>query len=283
MKTENSHSKLAAFQPIDRHFAGLMARLAGGAPAVELAAALVSHGRSLGHICVDLTTLTPDALPPELRDLKFPKPAAWLKQLRKAAVVGRPGEFNPLILDDANRLYLHRYWQYEFDLATALRRRAETSAKIFDAKSTGEKLARLFPATATGETDWQKVAAFAAARKNLCVISGGPGTGKTRTAVLLLALLLEQAGDARLRIALCAPTGKAAARLQETVKKAKASLPCADDIKARLPEEAKTIHRLLGALPDSAFFRHNAANPLPLEVVVVDEASMVDLVTRLEF
>ena len=277
MKTENFQSNLAAFNPIDRHFAALMARLTGGDPAVELAAALVSHGRSLGHICVDLTTFTPDALPPELRDLKFPKPAAWLKQLRKAAVVGRPGEFKPLILDDANRLYLHRYWQYEFDLAASLRRRAAADAENFPAKATGEKLARLFPAIATGETDWQKVAAFAAARKNLCVISGGPGTGKTRTAVLLLALLLEQADDARLRIALCAPTGKAAARLQETVKKAKASLPCTDAIKARLPEEAKTIHRLLGAIPDSAFFRHNAENPLPLEVVVVDEASMVDL------
>jgi ATP-dependent exoDNAse (exonuclease V) alpha subunit len=121
------------------------------------------------------------------------------------------------------------------------------------------------------------VAAFAAIRKRLCIISGGPGTGKTRTVVLLLALLLEQADNANLRIALAAPTGKAAARLQEAVKNAKAALPCSQEIKDRLPEEASTIHRLLRSIPDSPYFRHNVGNPLPVNTIIVDEASMVDL------
>ncbi|HYV30297.1 MAG TPA: exodeoxyribonuclease V subunit alpha, partial [Candidatus Binatia bacterium] len=105
----------------------------------------------------------------------------------------------------------------------------------------------------------------------------GPGTGKTHTVGVLLALLLEQARGQPLRIALAAPTGKAAARLQESIKKLKPGLPCGDEIKAALPEEAFTVHRLLGSLPDSACLKYNAENPLPFDVVVVDEASMVDL------
>lgn len=136
-------------------------------------------------------------------------------------------------------------------------------------------LASLFPQEGGADIDWQLAAAFAAMRKRLCIISGGPGTGKTRTVVVLLALLLEQ--QPAMRIALAAPTGKAAARLQEAVKSAKATLSCKETIKERLPAEASTIHRLLGSIPDSAYFRHDARNPLPFDAVVVDEASMVDL------
>ena len=113
--------------------------------------------------------------------------------------------------------------------------------------------------------------------KRFCVISGGPGTGKTFTVAKILALLLEQPGAEKIRIALAAPTGKAAARLQEAIKNSKEKLNCREEIKKLIPEEASTIHRLLGSVPDSPYFRHNAENPLPAEVVVVDEASMVDL------
>ena len=112
---------------------------------------------------------------------------------------------------------------------------------------------------------------------NFCVITGGPGTGKTRTVAAILALLLEQAGNQRLRIALTAPSGKAAARLKESVQNAKATLDCANEIKGLLPNDATTIHRLLGFIPDSPYFRHNADHQLITDVVIVDEASMVDL------
>ncbi|MFV0408829.1 MAG: exodeoxyribonuclease V subunit alpha, partial [Paracoccus sp. (in: a-proteobacteria)] len=123
----------------------------------------------------------------------------------------------------------------------------------------------------------QKLAAATAAARPFAVISGGPGTGKTTTVVRLLAALLEQPGGERLAIGLAAPTGKAAARMAEAIRNAKASLPLADELKALLPEEARTLHRLLGSRGDSPAVRHDAARPLALDVLVVDEASMVDL------
>jgi exodeoxyribonuclease V alpha subunit len=121
------------------------------------------------------------------------------------------------------------------------------------------------------------VAAFAAARRRFCVITGGPGTGKTTTVAKILALLVEQSGSRELRAALVSPTGKGAARLQEAMKKAKGSLACEERVKSLIPDEASTIHRLLGPAKDSPYFRFNALNHLPVDAVVVDEASMVDL------
>ena len=139
------------------------------------------------------------------------------------------------------------------------------------------RLERLFPSATTDEVDWQKVAAFAAATSRFCVISGGPGTGKTTTVATILALLIEETPSLGLRIALAAPTGKAAARLQEAIKNAKARLPCPEAVRQAIPETASTIHRLLGSIQGSPYFRHHEANPLPVDVVVIDEASMVDL------
>ncbi len=265
--------------PIDRHFADLMARLSGGSPEVKLAAALVSHYRREGHICVDLEEYEQKPPPAEMvADLGFaswPGGTSLVQRLRSASVVGRPGDFKPLVLDESGRLYLHRYWEYETALAEAIARLAKGSAPLVDQQELRKGLTRLFPRNGGEDVDWQLVAAFAAILKRLCIISGGPGTGKTRTVVVLLALLLEQ--HPALRVALAAPTGKAAARLQEALKHAKATLPCAQAAKDRLPTEASTIHRLLGSIPDSAFFRHDADNPLPFDVIVIDEASMVDL------
>lgn len=138
-------------------------------------------------------------------------------------------------------------------------------------------LNRFFPAPPEGETDWQRVAAETALRRRFCIITGGPGTGKTRTLAVILALLLERAVQRPPRVAVAAPTGKAAARIQEALRRARAELPCSDAVKALLPSEARTLHRLLGYLPDEARFRHHAENPLPFDFVAVDEASMVDL------
>jgi exodeoxyribonuclease V alpha subunit len=118
-----------------------------------------------------------------------------------------------------------------------------------------------------------------AARQRFCVITGGPGTGKTWTVARLLALLLEQPGAASLRVRLAAPTGKAVARLQESLASALARLDCPDAVKTRLQAKdlTTTLHRLLGTIPNSVKFRHNADHPLPVDVLVVDEASMVSL------
>lgn len=239
---------------------------------IHLAAALVSYFRGCGHICLDLKAFCKlPFLPDSGERIECPPFKSWLAELRESPVIGKPGDFRPLILDDQNRLFLQRYWKYENDLAQTIRGRLGPVA--VDEKILGGGLQRLFPEKEN--PNWQKIAAFAAVTRKLTVISGGPGTGKTSTVLKILALLLEQGKP--LRIALTAPTGKAASRLQETIKTAKPKLNCSDAIRAAIPETASTIHRLLGVIPDSAFFRHNAKNQLPLDAVVIDEASMVDL------
>ena len=146
----------------------------------------------------------------------------------------------------------------------------------------GERLRELFASNQPdphGEPDWQKLACALALRQRLTVISGGPGTGKTTTVVRLLALLQTPAVEAGkpLRIRLAAPTGKAAARLTESIGRQVGALPVDDAVRDAIPTEVSTLHRLLGSLPDSRHFRHHAGNPLALDVLVVDEASMIDL------
>ncbi|MDQ3774096.1 MAG: exodeoxyribonuclease V subunit alpha, partial [Pseudomonadota bacterium] len=132
-----------------------------------------------------------------------------------------------------------------------------------------------FPHEGGVRPDWQKTAAATALLRHLCIVSGGPGTGKTTTVVKVLALLL--ALHPALRVALAAPTGKAAARLQGSLRDQLAGLPVAAEVKARLPAEAYTVHRLLGHRPGRVTFRHDRDHPLPYDLVVVDEASMLDL------
>lgn len=263
---------------LDRHFAELVGRLADKRnPELELAALLVSRHQTSGNICLPLPEIAGQSLPESLLGFdRAPKAAAWAKKLRASGMVGAPGEFKPLILDGHDRLYLRRYWEYESFLAEAIKARLSGPAPDIDGKLLKDGLSRLFPES--GETDWQRVAATKAVTKNFSVITGGPGTGKTRTIVAILALLIEQAGKP-LRLALAAPSGKAAARLKESIQSARETLNCADEIKAWLPIEASTIHRLLGTIPDSPYFRHNADRPLLVDAVIVDEASMVDLAT----
>jgi len=233
-----------------------------GAPdaALELAARAVSAWRGEGHTCVPIAAIDGKNL---------------ARKLRACAVVGAPGELKPLILDDAGRLYLQRYWAYEAELAAAIRRRL--SAADCDEALLAKGLARLFP---EAEDDGgQREAARTAVTKKFCVITGGPGTGKTYTMARVLALLADQfaAGSRPLRVALAAPTGKAAARMQESLARAVAAMPADEALRQLRLGEASTIHRLLGTIPDSPYFRHDRAHPLALDVVIVDEASMVDV------
>lgn len=270
------------FSELDRQFGSLMERLAGEGerPDLRLAAALVSQRRTEGNVCLDLLAVAdqPFALTPGIV-VQSPDLETWRASLRAAsAVVGAPGEVKPLILDDRDRLYLRRYWWYEREVAAALRVRADQPPTPLEgvAERLSGLLQSLFPDNGRG-INWQRVAAFCAWRGRLTVISGGPGTGKTTTVVRLLALLAELASPNSLRLAIAAPTGKAAARLQESLRQQKAELVARFPAVARLPDHVGTIHRLLGPIAGSTRFRHGPDHPLPVEVLVVDEASMVDL------
>jgi len=205
----------------------------------------------------------------------------------------------PLVLA-GTRLYLRRYWQYEQDVRSGIERRLARSAQLeaeLPPAAVRAALDVLFPprAAGAGRADWQKLACAIAARNAFSIVTGGPGTGKTTTVVKLLALLqtlaLSRAGEggsaaaavARpLRIRLAAPTGKAAARLNESIAGALAQLPRdrlahGDALLGAIPTVVTTLHRVLGTRPDGRRFRHDAANPLPVDVLVIDEASMIDL------
>ncbi len=186
----------------------------------------------------------------------------------------------PLVLD-GSRLYLRRYWNHERVVAGAIRQRLALTCAV--PESLGDELDRLFPATTASASDapnWPKIACALAARGAFTVITGGPGTGKTTTVVRLLGLLqtLQLREHARpLRIRLAAPTGKAAARLNASIAAQIAQLDVDETTRAAIPAEVTTLHRLLGARPDTRRFRHDHANPLHLDVLVIDEASMIDL------
>ncbi|AOE82640.1 exodeoxyribonuclease V subunit alpha [Pseudomonas sp. TCU-HL1] len=262
--------------PLERHFTESLQRLDPQAPdAVLAAAALCCRALGEGDVCLPLVRVAGQMLfAEEGSGLLAPALPAWLAALQASSLVAAPGGYAPLTLDGA-RLYLSRYHAYEARLAKTLLQRAAARPDVDEAQL-GESLARLF-ARNTQQPDWQRLAAAQAVRRNLAVISGGPGTGKTTTVVRLLASLLEQPSGQRLAIGLAAPTGKAAARMAEAIRNAKAELPVSDAVKAALPEEARTLHRLLRSRGDSPQVRHHADNPLPLDVLVVDEASMVDL------
>ena len=275
----NELQRLGLFTSLDLHFALLMTRLAGGDIAeLGLAAALVSQWRGRGHSCLPLMAVAGTVLDqedPARPEVCCPDLDQWRGLLSRASVVGAPGDFTPLVLDQADRLYLYRYWEYEQVLANAIRARCQTLALAPDQMARiKDTTSRLF-AVAPAALDWQRLAALTAVLKPFSVISGGPGTGKTCTVAKILTILL--ASDPKSRIALAAPTGKAAARLQEALRLEKTALVDFPEARPAFPEESFTIHRLLGSRRGSSSFHHNADHPLPFDVIIVDEASMVDL------
>jgi exodeoxyribonuclease V alpha subunit len=258
---------------LDLHFARFLETISGSpSPELVVAAALVSGSTREGHICLDLST--PHGMP---LSLPFSEKNSWWKRLRESDVVGYPGEYKPLILDHRGRLYLYRYWDYQARLADFVRSQVREADGPLDKTLLKNGLSRLFPTRTDEDLDWQKVAAFTALTKRFTVISGGPGTGKTTTVAKILALLLESRGPEKLRMGLVSPTGKGASRLEEAIRKVKETLDCEDRVRGAIPEEASTIHRLLGTIPGSPYFRHHEDNKLPLDALIVDEASMVDL------
>lgn len=241
-----------------------------------LAAALASHAPALGHVCEPLAGPRRLLLGADERGeaLWTPQAAGWLQRLRDCPALGRPGELKPLLLDASGRLYLYRYWLAERTLAERLLALAAQPVAVDEARLAAD-LATLFPGAAAD--DGQLRAAATAALSALALITGGPGTGKTTTLASVLAALLRQ-GEPPPRIALAAPTGKAAARMGEALDQRRPAIAAAfgADFAAQLPTTAMTLHRLLGLRPDGSA-RHDAATPLDCDVLVIDEASMVDL------
>jgi exodeoxyribonuclease V alpha subunit len=276
------------------------------APTALLLAALASHQAGRGHVCLDLAALARDAdgtlgLGPTDAgtgsgtgpgEAEPARPADCLPTrvddlgaaLAAPGLAGSGDGTTPLVLEGpprAPRLYLRRYREAEVAIAEAVTARARGPVGAdLEPERLRPWLDALFGPTPEG-VDWQRVAATVAAGSAFTVITGGPGTGKTTTVVRLLALLQGvREREQPLRMALAAPTGKAAARLGGTVAAAVSSLSLpegGEKVRAELPTTVNTLHRLLGGRPDSRRFRFDATNPLPVDLLVVDEASMVDL------
>jgi len=258
----------------DVHVARRLGAMTGeGDEQVLLATALAVRAVRQGSTCVDLATVADLPLEDDPA-LPWPDVPAWQASVGRSPLVGER-----VLRVDNGLLYLDRYWREEVQVCDDLLARLARPAPQVDTAALDAGVLRVFPAAGYDE---QRTAARAAAERWTTVLTGGPGTGKTTTVAGLLALLAEQAelesgGARRLRIALTAPTGKASARLQESVDAETRALPAAD--RARLGElKASTLHRLLGWRPDSSTrFRHDRGNRLPHDVVVVDETSMVSL------
>lgn len=231
------------FSTLDRHLARqLVARAQSDSQLIGYAAALGSLMLRQGHVCLDLSRPPKDSGTTIATLAPWPDIETWRNDLARSGLVaiGEP-DFLPLVLDSAGRLYLHRYDEYERSLAKNIL--ARVSAGRFR------------------------------------VIVGGPGTGKTTRIIdELLAVIARNAGSV---IALAAPTGKAAHRMEESLRRRLEQLETlgtlSEEQRAHLPRSASTLHRLLGSRNDSPFFKYDAKNPLPADVVIVDEASMVDL------
>jgi exodeoxyribonuclease V alpha subunit len=239
---------------IDEQFARLMVRLdeTGGLP-LAVAAALVSAASLRGDTGIGFDELADGAV----AWLGDDQPSA-VAALTASSISGDGSSHTPIVVD-ADRACLYRFWDYERRLADSLVSRNAAISTQIDPATLRTSLDRLFPDDGGDGTDWQKTAAALAMMRQLLIVSGGPGTGKTSTMVRILALLIETQGN-ECRIALAAPTGKAAARMQQAVDEARGRLDAGESTREAIPGQASTIHRLLRARSRGGF-RHNADNP----------------------
>lgn len=273
------------FAPIDTAFGNFFANIADDEKMLMgHTARIASWSTRDGNICINLEDFASKHILDEYhqREFSLPSVGEWRKALWKSGLVARPGEYKPLVLDEANRLYLHRYWIYEQNIASFFRKRMSPDSTIrafpheYWARARAT-LDNIFPALEGKTINWQKIAAALAIIKNTLIITGGPGTGKTTTAAKIIAVLLTLTHEKKMRVALAAPTGKAALRLSESVKVIKESMACLATIKDKIPETSFTLHRLLGYGSGLRIPQYNHRNPLPYDLLIVDEASMIDL------
>lgn len=243
-------------------------------PDVELAIALTSRNVRRGHACLplnmaasDLATTAGEVAP------RLPEQASWADALLESALV----DDGPLVLDEKRRLYLRRYWELEHDIAIELGKRATSKAPDVDEPWLDEALDRLF---GDDKRSPRREAARNALTHRVSVLCGGPGTGKTSTVAAIVALLIEgrlQRAGPEPKVVLLAPTGKAAVRLGEAVVRAKKTIAAADEVLAGIPNEATTVHRALGMRRYGVLFSRGADFPIDADIIVLDEASMIDL------
>lgn len=271
-------------RPLDLRFAQMLVEDEN--PILLFVFAYLSAQTGAGHVCLPLSIIQKDQLfdgrqkefAQEIWQ-KMGKPSAKkiVEELTHCHCVSQSNDdlSSPIILDNG-LLYLQRMWSYEEKVAQFFRQ--EHSIVDIDENELIKVLNQLFPATKESqETNWQKVAASVAITNPISIISGGPGTGKTTTVAKILAAFVMLTSNEKPIIQLAAPTGKAAARLTESLGKALAQLNLSEEENKWMPKQAQTIHRLLGAQPESQQVRYNKDNPLQLDILVVDEASMVDL------
>jgi exodeoxyribonuclease V alpha subunit len=264
------------FSSIDRALAEMVVKFQPQRDAwVLLAVALTSKFAAKGHVCLDLGKLTAEGVPDDgildcislnisLEEL--------IQRLTASPVVGEPGEFTPLILH-WNYLYLHRFWSYESNVAHELKRRCRSRIGPPAMMQALADIGKWFP-----KANPQQIQAIQyALTKTLTIISGGPGSGKTFTIAMLIVLLNRLTHARNFRIQLAAPTGKAAFRLQAAIRDAMQDLLTESENDQLVFESASTVHRMLGAIPGQLEFRFNSRRKLPADMIVVDEASMIDL------
>jgi exodeoxyribonuclease V alpha subunit len=271
-------------RPLDHALGASLQRLTPGThDTVALAAALASRALAFGHSRVPLdrvadlcAEIAPERVP------SLPERGEWETRLRESAYVSDAGASGQPLVFASGAIALRRYHDYEARLAETLRALRGPVEPAPDAAWLRERIATLFPSDANA-LDKQALAAALAQMERVVLLTGGPGTGKTTTVARVLVLAIEAArrrGEA-LRVSLVAPTGKAAARLSEALRESYDHLLAHGRIDATLreslPSAASTLHRLLGGRADSVYVRHDATNPLAADLVVVDEASMVDL------
>ena len=245
----------AGFSELACQFSALIARIDNSDELVAVTAALLSDAVSHGHVCLNLAVQPAqyDALSDYLPETT----TAWIARLKVSKVVGKAGEYVPMILTDNGLLYLHTIWQAEQQIANTIAGMLTHKPLI-----SPDDMRQYFLAWNTDAPGihWQKIALLTALTRKFSVIAGGPGTGKTTIITHLLALLTKQL---KIKIALAAPTGKAAARLQQVAMTSGL--------------EAKTLHRLLGIDSYNQQGRYHHKKRLPVDVLIVDEASMIDV------
>ncbi|WP_020558702.1 exodeoxyribonuclease V subunit alpha [Thiofilum flexile] len=250
-----------SYDPFARQLADLLIRLMPPA-SPDVAQEL----RRLLHFLVEQTQAGVIAAP-----LKYLTPPLNRELIATLTLVGKPFERKPLIISETHA-WFYRYWQYEYELGQALKELLQATEPPTQLK---EAINNLF--TTTSEIDWQKIATVLALNQRFMIISGGPGTGKTTTVTRILALLLQLPSIHPSRIQLAAPTGKAAMRLQESIKLAQQRLDLSSTLQQQLQIPSQTLHRLLGYKPTSNTFSYHRERPLPVDVLVIDEASMMDI------
>jgi exodeoxyribonuclease V alpha subunit len=243
------------------------------APAIKPYLFALSQKMSEGHICIPVDNLDTTDLPEGYQHTPPDKTA-----LLQHDLVGTGAAYKPFILHQ-DKLYLQRYFNYETQLLNRIHALTqltdwELSARMLALKGLQPFIEQLFSGNIAQGPDWQLAAAMIAVLQNFTIITGGPGTGKTTTVAKILAILFSLQPD--LKVALAAPTGKAAARMAESLMQTKIVIP--DAVRAQFNRlQPATLHRLLGWNAGNPYFKHNAENPLPHDLIIIDESSMIDV------